>query len=122
MPKLYEAIEKAVGNGVPVNLIGDALVRQGWPPELVKQALEAWLTTYGRQTKTTAFKDWLARYYKKARGAVVLVVFIGTIQAGVALLKPWPTKILADSAFGKITAPGPLAPYTHTPTLILIRL
>ncbi|MDB5183230.1 MAG: putative Xenobiotic-transporting ATPase [Candidatus Saccharibacteria bacterium] len=120
MPKLYDAIEQAVANGVPVNLIGDALVRQGWPPELVRQALEAWLKTYGRQTKTTAFKDWVARYRKKARGAVVLVVFIGTIQAGVALMKPWPTKILADSAFGRIPAPGPLAPYTHTPTLILL--
>ena len=120
MPKLYAAIEQAVESGVPVNLIGDALVKQGWPPELVKQALEAWLTAHGRHSNTTAFKDWLAKYHKKARGAVGLVVVIGTIQAGVSLLKPWPTKILADSAFGNIPAPGFLAQYTHTPTLIAI--
>lgn len=120
MPKLYTAIEQAVGSGVPMNLIGDTLVKQGWPPELVKQALEAWMTSHGRQTTTTGFKDWLTRYHKRARGAVVLVVFLGIIQASVALLKPWPTKILADSAFGNIPAPGPLAPYTHTPTLIAV--
>ena len=120
MPKMYAAIEQAMSQGVPTNLIGDTLVKQGWPPELVRQALEAWMTSHGRQTKTTAFKDWLHRYHKKARGAVVLVVSIGVVQAGIALLKPWPIKILADSAFGNIRAPGLLGPYTHTPTLIAI--
>ena len=120
MPKLYAAIEQAMNEGVPINLIGETLVKQGWQPDVVKQALDAWMASHGRQTKTTAFKDWLARYHKKARGAVVLVVSIGVVQAGVALLKPWPTKILADSAFGNIPAPGPLAPYTHTSTLIAI--
>ena len=48
------------------------------------------------------------------------MVLLGVVQAAVALLKPWPTKIMADSAFGNEPAWGPLAPYTHTPKLILI--
>ncbi len=117
---ISDAIDKAVSAGVPMASLGEVLVNQGWPPELVRESLTQWMNAHGRQTKTTAFKDWLDKYYKKSRRAVVLVVFISVVQAGIALLKPWPTKILADSAFGKIRAPGILAPYTHKPELIAI--
>jgi ATP-binding cassette, subfamily B, bacterial len=120
MPQIYGAIERAIASGVPPNMIGDTLAEQGWPPELVKQALEAWLSSHGRLKKTTAFNEWVKKYHHRARPAVAVVVMLSLVQAGVALLKPWPTKILADSAFGTIPAPGPLAQYTHTPTLIAI--
>jgi len=120
MPQIYQAIEDAIAHGVPPNMVGDSLAGAGWPPELVRQAVEVWMESHGRAAKTTAFKDWLKKYHHRARPAVAAAVVLGLLQAGVALLKPWPTKILADSAFGKIQAPGPLAPYTHTPTLIAI--
>ncbi len=118
MPKLYQAIDMAVASGVPTNMVSDVLVRAGWPANLVNQAVEAWLLANGRKTVKTGFKEWLEKYHKKARWSVVIVVFIGMVQAGIALLKPWPTKIMADSAFGNVPAPGPLEPYTHTTTLI----
>jgi len=118
MPKLYEAIEMAVASGVSTSMLPDVLIGMGWPPELVNQAVEAWLKANGRKTVKTGFKEWLKKYHKKARPAVAVVVFIGMVQAGIALLKPWPTKIMADSAFGDIPAWGPLEPYTHTTTLI----
>lgn len=118
MPKLYEAIEMAVASGVPTNMVADVLIRAGWPPEMVNSAVDTWLKANGRRTVKTGFKEWLSKYHKKARWSVVAVVIIGTIQAGIALLKPWPTKIMADSAFGNIPAPGPLADFTHTSTLI----
>ncbi len=120
MPKLYEAIDMAVSCGVPTNMIPDVLIKLGWPAELVNVATDAWLKANGRKTVKTGFKEWLSKYHKKARWSVVVVVVIGTIQAGIALLKPWPVKIMADSAFGKIPAWGPLLPYTHTPKLIAI--
>lgn len=118
MPKLYEAIEMAVASGVPTNMVADVLIRAGWPPEMVNSAVDTWLKANGRRTVKTGFKEWLSKYHKKARWSVVAVVIIGTIQAGIALLKPWPTKIMADSAFGNIPAPGPLVDFTHTSTLI----
>ncbi len=119
MPKLYEAIETLVARGVPTQYVPSALIQAGWPPELVNQAVDAWMTTHGRSLHKTDFKNWLKKYYRIAAPAVVVVVFINLIADGIALLKPWPIKILADSAFGEIPAPGPLEPYTHTPTLIL---
>jgi ABC-type bacteriocin/lantibiotic exporter with double-glycine peptidase domain len=88
--------------------------------ELVNQAVEAWLQANGRKTVKTGFKDWLKKYHNKARPSVVVVVVIGMIDAGISLLKPWPTKIMADSAFGDTPAWGPLQPYTHKPQLIAI--
>jgi ABC-type bacteriocin/lantibiotic exporter with double-glycine peptidase domain len=51
---------------------------------------------------------------------MVLMVILNTISSAIALLQPWPTALLANSVFGDTPAPGPLRPYTHTPTLILI--
>lgn len=120
MPKLYEAIEMAVASGVPTNMVADVMIRGGWPPELVNRAVDAWLKAHGRRTQKTGFADWLKRYQLRAIPSVIIVVLLGVVQAAVALLKPWPTKIMADSAFGNEPAWGPLAPYTHTPKLILI--
>lgn len=55
---------------------------------------------------------------KKATKGVVTVVIVTTISAGISLLKPWPMKIMADSAFGSIPAPWPLTAYTGEPALI----
>ncbi len=118
MPKLYQAIEMAIASGVPTNMVADVLIRAGWPSNLVNQAVDAWLNANGRTTTKTGFRDWLKKYHKQARGAVGVVVVIGVIQAAIALLKPWPVKIMADSAFGITPAPGFLEPYTHTATLI----
>jgi ABC-type bacteriocin/lantibiotic exporter with double-glycine peptidase domain len=120
MPKLYEAIDMAVASGVSTSMLPDVLIGMGWPPELVNQAVEAWLQANGRKTVKTGFKDWLKKYHNKARPSVVVVVVIGMIDAGISLLKPWPTKIMADSAFGDTPAWGPLQPYTHKPQLIAI--
>lgn len=120
MPKLYEAIEMAVASGVPYNMLADVLTSVGWPPSLVNQAVSAWLETNGRKEEKTDFKTWLKKYKKRARPAIALVVFLGLVEAGIMLLKPWPVKIMADSAFNSIPAPGPLKPYTGTPELIAL--
>jgi len=121
-PKLYELIEQAVMNGVKPHLISAGLVQAGWPENMVNDALESWLQAHGKVKKSTAFKDWIKKYYRKALPAVGVVVFINVISVGINLLKPWPTKILADSAFGNLPAPGPLAGrgLENTPQLILI--
>jgi ATP-binding cassette, subfamily B, bacterial len=119
-PQLYELIEQSINAGVPPHLISDGLIRAGWPEQMVNEAIESWLLAHGRVEKSTAFKDWIKKYYRKALPAVGIVVVINVISVGINLLKPWPTKILADSAFGSIPAWGPLEQYTGTSTLILI--
>ncbi len=119
-PKLYEAIEKTILDGVPPHLISATLVQEGWPETMVNEALDKWMQSHGKMKKSTAFKDWLAKYHRKALPAVGVIVFINVICVGINLLKPWPTKILADSVFGGIPAWGPLNEYTGTSTLILI--
>ena len=59
MPKLYEAIEMAVASGVSTPMLPDVLIEAGWPPELVNQAVDAWLKAHGRKTEVTGFKVWL---------------------------------------------------------------
>lgn len=118
--KLLQAIDMAVSSGVPVSMLGDVLTSQGWPAEIVNEGVTVWLQNHQDQAQRSGFREWVSKYHKSARPAVAVVVAIGMVQAGIALLKPWPTKILADSAFGDIPAWGPLRDYTHTPKLILI--
>lgn len=120
LAKALNAVQMAVASQVPPNMLADVLIRVGWPAGLINQAIEIWFRNNGRQTIKTDFKTWLKKYQKRARPAVAVVVVLGTIQAGIMLLKPWPMKIMADSAFGTIPAPGPLAPYTGTTDLIAI--
>lgn len=120
IPKLYEAIEMAIASGVPYNMLADVLTGLGWPATLVNQTVDTWLEANGRKTVRTDFKTWLKKYNKRARPAIALVVVLGLIEASVMLLKPWPTKIMADSAFNSIPAPSILKPFTGTPELILI--
>ena len=120
MPQIDKAIEEAIAGGVPPNQIAPALIKDGWPPALVNEAVEAWLNAHGRTTKRPDFKQWLEKYKTKALPAIVAVSALGFVTSFIALLKPWPVKIMVDSAFGSIPAPGPLEPYTHTPQLILL--
>jgi ATP-binding cassette subfamily B protein len=120
MNDIYAAIEKAIAAGVPPQYVASVLIQQGWPTNLVIEATNAWLTTHGRMHKKTDFKDWLKYYRKKASWATFFMVILSVISSSVLLLQPWPTKILVDSGFGNVPAPGPLAPYTHQPTMILI--
>ena len=123
MPKIYAAIEESVAKGVPPQYISYNLIKAGWPPALVNQALSAWMDSHGRTLHKTDFKAWVKKYQKIAVPSIVIVVIINLIADGIALLKPWPLKVLADSAFGDITPSGFLsflAPYTHTSTLIAI--
>ncbi len=117
--KLYSEIEAAATRGVAPHLITDEMIKAGWPQKLVHETVDVWLQAHS-QTKGTAFKEWIQKYYRKALPAVGVVVVLNVISVGISLLKPWPTKILADSAFGTIPAPGILEPYTNTTTLILI--
>ena len=119
MPKLYKTIEEAVALGTPPQYIADKLIRDGWPRNLVNEALSAWLLAHGRLHQKTNFREWLKKYKKKALPATAIVIGIGVFSSSFILLRPWPTKIMIDSVFGTVPAPGPLAQYTHKPILIL---
>src|ERR1039458_2874113 len=118
--KLIQAIEEGIAKGVPVDFIAYSLTRAGWPQQMVSEAVDTWLYTNGRKQKTTNFTQWLKKYYSQAKPAIVLMVVLNTIASAITLLQPWPLKILADSVFGSVPAPGPLKPYTHTSHLIII--
>lgn len=118
--KLYEAIDMAVMAGVPVSMLADTLTQVGWPRDIVNQGLDEWLARNSSRVERTDFKTWLKKYQRRAIPAVIVVVIVGLVQAGFMLLRPWPMKIMADSALGTIPAPWILEPYTHTTTLIAI--
>ena len=119
-PKLYDAISMAYHSGVPPAMLPDVLTKIGWPRDMVIQAVDEWLVNNGTDVKKTDFKTWLKKYQKRAIPAVMVVVVISVIQAIFMLLKPVPMKIMADSALGKIPAPGILEQFTHKPILIAI--
>ena len=117
--KLREAIDMASASGVPNNMLSNVLTGVGWPADLVNPAVYEYLGRHTAPLEKTDFKSFIAKYQKRAWGSVAFVVFVSSVQAGFALLEPWPFKLMADSAFGNIPAPGPLEPYTGTPTIIL---
>lgn len=118
--RLQQSIEEGVSKGVPMEFIAYSLKRAGWPQHTVDDAVDKWRKENGRYQQTTDFKVWLKKYYAQAKPAVALMVLLNTIADAISLLQPWPLKLLADSAFGSIPAPGPLRHYTHTPTMIII--
>lgn len=117
--RLKVAIEEGVSKGVPLDFIAYSLSRAGWPKQIVHDAIEEWRSENGRIQKTTDFKVWLRSYYKQSKKQIALVVVMNVIASSIALLNPWPIKIMADSVFGTEPAPGPLRQYTHTPHLII---
>lgn len=120
MPRIYKAIDEAMASGVPRQTIAPNLVKNGYPPALVYEAVEAWMRANDRSEKNIGYKQWLKKYKSQARPLMVVILLLSIIASAIALLKPWPIKIMVDSAFGNIPAPGPLEPYTHTTTLILL--
>jgi len=124
--ELNAAIDKYAKQGIPMKAIKQGLIEAGWPKELVNYSASSYERAHkimnGKTKKTatrTDFTVWLKKYQKRALSAVGIVVVLNIISASITLLKPWPTKILADSAFGNIPAPGFLEPYTGTSTVIL---
>jgi ABC-type multidrug transport system fused ATPase/permease subunit len=117
--KLEAEIEQGVSKGIPLFLISYIMVRAGWPQQIVTEAVDNWALANGRLQRTTEFKVWLKSYYAQAKWSIALAVLLNVIADSIALLNPWPIKIMADSVFGNEPAPGPLKPYTHTPELII---
>ena len=118
--EVYEAMNRALAQGIAPQDVGRLLVSQGWPEDLVKQATDAQLTSRDHPQAQSSFKQWLSVYKKLAITPLTIVVILSTIGSLVMLLRPWPIKIMVDSAFGEIPAPWLLEPYTHTSELILI--
>lgn len=119
MPKLYAAIEAAVAAGTPPQYLASNLISQGWPPAMVNEAINAYLSSHGRLQHKTGFRDWIKKYKKKALPAAIVLVVISVISSSILLLRPWPTKIMVDSAFGDIPAPAFLAEFSKS-GLILV--
>ncbi|MEK7594460.1 MAG: ATP-binding cassette domain-containing protein [Patescibacteria group bacterium] len=120
VPKIYEAIDRAVAQGIPPEDVAKLLIGQGLPAELVNDVTHNWMVSHGRERPQTNFKQWLIPYQGAALVPLITVVIFGAVGSLVMLLRPWPTKIMVDSAFGSIPAPWILEPYTQTTKLILI--
>lgn len=110
----------ASSSGVPNSMLANVLTGVGWPVDLVNPAVYEWVNRHSPKQSKTDFKTWINKYQKRAWGAVAFVVVVSTIQACFSLLEPWPFKIMADSAFGDIPAPGPLSQFSGQPALIAI--
>lgn len=75
---------------------------------------------YAERQKNEAFKKWFRSYIKSSWWRIAILVVVSLSAVVLTLINPWPLKILADSVFNKIPAPGLLKPYTHTLTLLYI--
>lgn len=119
--KLLEEIDISIASGVPLNLVADDLIGKGWPSDLVNAQLGIWLQNHASIAHESdgGLKKWLQKYYRMARPAIITVVVLNLFDTGIALLKPWPVKIMADSVFGDVKPWAILDGYEKT-TLLLI--
>ena len=65
-------------------------------------------------------RQWIKVVFMASSSRVALGTSLSLIAVGLQLLNPWPLKILIDSVFGKVFAPGPLHGLTGTYTLLVI--
>ena len=113
--KLQKLIEEGVSKGIPIDYISYSLEKAGWPTGMIKEEINKWLVKNGRFQKSTNFKIWIKKYYKQAFFGIFIMTLLNVFDDGIALLKPVPLKILADSVFNTIPAPGLLRQYTGKP-------
>ncbi|MEK9195960.1 MAG: ABC transporter ATP-binding protein, partial [Patescibacteria group bacterium] len=119
-PKIYEFIDRAVAKGVSPDEAGRMMITQGWPEQLVNQVVNSWKVSNGRQHNVSNFNAWFLKYRRQSIPYIIAISIACFFVALITLLKPWPTKIMVDSVFSKIPAPGPLEQYTGTSQLIMI--
>ncbi len=117
--KIIADINDAAARKVPINLVIDDLMSKGWPKDVAERGFSAWLAMQGTHTnKSEAMMLWLKKYHARALSAVILVVGLNLFDTVIALLKPWPTKIMADSVFGDAEPWGFLANLEKTQLLL----
>lgn len=63
---------------------------------------------------------WIRSNFKAALPKVALGTFLSLLAAGLQLLNPWPLKILIDSVFGQVPAPGILHSLSGTYSLLVV--
>ena len=63
---------------------------------------------------------WIKSYIKDSWWRIAALLVVSFASVGVGLLVPWPLKLLSDSVFGNVPAPGPLAPFSQTAVLLYI--
>ena len=75
---------------------------------------------FAGQQLNAAFKKWLYTYIRQSWWRIAVLIMLSMAGVFLALLNPWPLKLMADSVFGSVPAPGPLKPYTGTFQLLVI--
>lgn len=67
-----------------------------------------------------AFNRWLMKQYRHSIGQLIVLVLISLLSIAVLLMTPWPLKVLVDSVFGHIAAPGILSRLSRSQLLALV--
>jgi len=71
-------------------------------------------------SKTRAQRRWMKEHFRAAWPKLTVGVVFSLVSVGLQLLNPWPLKILVDSVFGDVPAPGFLHDLTGTFSLLVI--
>lgn len=70
--------------------------------------------------QTTTLRRWVRGNFKAVLPKVALGTLLSLLSVGLQLLNPWPLKILVDSVFGRVPAPGILHSLTGSYSLLAI--
>jgi len=120
--ELYAYIHQALIGGSSTEQVKKILLGAGYQ-ELEVRATIILATQNIEQEHThpqkKSYNLWIKGYFKKSKKSISILIGIDLVMITLSLLEPWPLKILADSVFGTIPAPGPLKAYTGTFTLLI---
>lgn len=79
------------------------------------------MTDYAyKQIENKRINQWLLSYFRLVWPRLLVLIVLSLVSVGLSLLNPWPLKILIDSVFGTVPAPGILEGLTGRPTLLII--
>jgi ABC-type bacteriocin/lantibiotic exporter with double-glycine peptidase domain len=121
--ELYAYVHQAMVSGSSEQEIREVLLGAGYKPEDIHNTLILSRNNIDYEnlgTKDSDYKSWIKGYFRRSKKSIATLIGIDLVLIFLSLLEPWPVKLLADSVFGGIPAPGPLEPYTGTFTLLLI--
>ncbi len=77
-----------------------------------------------RQKMKTAVEirraTWIGSTFRTSAWRLGVLVLLSFVSIGLTLLNPWPLKLLVDSVFGDIVAPGPLEAMSGSYVLLVV--
>ena len=121
--ELYGYVHQAILSGVSETKIREKLLGAGYNEADIKMSIDTARAAIAKKQDPNSQKSyatWIRHYFNTSKKSIASLISIDMGLIFLSLLEPWPLKVMADSVFGNVPAPGPLESLTGTFDLLIV--